>query len=485
MTATIDIGTRLEPIVDRYLIDRLDGTRLALQQPRDEGPVLRRDKPWEGLIGYFTVLKDGDTYRAYYRGKSGDGPDGAEDESTCYAESTDGSHWTKPDLGLVEIDGSRDNNVILGPESPAVRHNFGAFLDTGPAAGSFRLKALAGLFDHDQIDNTTGGMLLYGSEDGRRWQQLRDKAVIDQSHRGPMVSDTTSVPTFWSVVEGCYVAYLRDWLGPPKRPGHAGSIRWIARTTSPDLLAWTPLVKVRAEPVEHLYTSNVQPYFRAPHVSIAFPARFQKGRQVVTAEECRRLGLTPDYVEDCSDAVFMSSRGGLDFDRTFTESFIRPGIGPNNWITRTNYPATGLVPTGPHEMSLYLVHDNAQATAHLRRYSLRLDGFASVRAPYAGGEMLTRPLTFAGTRLLLNYSTSSAGSIRVELQDARGRPLPGYTLGESRELIGNHIEGEASWAGGADVGALAGRTVRLRLLMRDADLFALRFRQAGTTGANS
>ena len=233
---------------------------------------------------------------------------------------------------------------------------------------------------------------------------------------------------------------------------------------------------MRAEPVEHLYTSNVQPYFRAPHLSIAFPARFQFGRQVVTAEECRRLGLTPDYVEDCSDAVFMTSRGGLDFDRTFPESFIRPGIGPNNWITRTNYPATGLVPTGPHEMSLYLMQDNAQATAHLRRYSLRLDGFASVHAPYAGGEMVTRPLTFAGTRLLLNFSTSSAGSIRVELQDAQGRPLPGYTLGESRELIGNHIDREASWASGADVAALAGRAVRLRLLMKDADLFALRFR---------
>ena len=120
---------------------------------------------------------------------------------------------------------------------------------------------------------------------------------------------------------------------------------------------------MRAAPVEHLYTSNVQPYFRAPHLSVAFPARFQLGRQVVTAEECRRLGLTPDYVEDCSDAVFMTSRGGLDFDRTFPESFIRPGIGPNNWITRTNYPATGLVPTGPYEMSLYLMQDNAQATA--------------------------------------------------------------------------------------------------------------------------
>jgi hypothetical protein len=171
----------------------------------------------------------------------------------------------------------------------------------------------------------------------------------------------------------------------------------------------------------------------------------------------------------------MTSRGGNVFDRTFKEAFIRPGFGPENWVSRSNYPALGVVQTGPTEMSLYVKQENAQPTVHLRRYSLRLDGFASVQARYDGGEMVTRPLNFFGERLLLNFSTSAAGGIRVELQDTEGSPMPGYTLDDSNELIGNHIEREASWASGSDLSALAGRPVRLRFAMKDADMFALRF----------
>jgi hypothetical protein len=127
-------------------------------------------------------------------------------------------------------------------------------------------------------------------------------------------------------------------------------------------------------------------------------------------------------------------------------------------------------------MSLYVQHDYAQPTAHLRRYSMRLDGFVSVRAPYEGGRMTTRPFIFAGEKLLLNFSTSAAGSIRVEIQDADGTPIPGYSAAEARELIGNYIEHPASWKKGADVSALAGRPIRLHFMMKDADLYSLQFR---------
>lgn len=470
----IDISTRLEPMVDLALVDRMQETRMVLNRPRDEGPVLFNDKPWEGFIGYFTVIQDEDIYRLYYRGKATDGPEDT-DEVTCYAESTDGHVWTKPELGIVDVGGSRANNVIIGTDAPSVRHNFTPFRDTGPASGEARFKALAGLFDHDQRVCTTHGLLLYGSDDGIHWRQLQEEPVIGQEMRD-IVTDTASVPTFWSEPEQLYVCYVRDWVGPPKRAGHAGSIRWIARTTSPDLVHWSSVEKLQYDPVEHLYISQVRPYFRAPHIYVALPARFMKGRQVVTAEEAEQLGVTPDYVEDCSDAVFMTSRGGLTFDRTFKESFIRPGIGANNWVTRTNYPALGIVPTGAHEMSVYLQQDNGQPTGHLRRYSLELDRFASVNAPYDGGEMLTKPLTFDGNRMLLNFSTSSAGSIRVEVQDRAGTPIPGFGLGDAHELVGNHIEKEVAWSGGPDLAQLAGQTVRLRFVMRDADLYALRFR---------
>jgi hypothetical protein len=144
-------------------------------------------------------------------------------------------------------------------------------------------------------------------------------------------------------------------------------------------------------------------------------------------------------------------------------------------VSRTNYPALNVVQTGPAEMSFYANLDYAQASAHLRRYSLRLDGFASARAPYAGGELVTRPLTFKGSKLLLNFATSAAGGIRVEVQDEKGTPIPGFTLKDARETIGNEIERAAAWQGGEDVSALAGKAVRLRFAMKDADLFAFRF----------
>ena len=108
----IDLGTRRELFVDQHLIDHVDGAELRLVPPRDEGSVLRFDNPWEGLFcGYVTVLHDGDKFRLYYRGMPKAGGDGKADEVACYAESSDGRNWTKPNLGLFEVAGTRENNA--------------------------------------------------------------------------------------------------------------------------------------------------------------------------------------------------------------------------------------------------------------------------------------------------------------------------------------------------------------------------------------
>jgi hypothetical protein len=126
-------------------------------------------------------------------------------------------------------------------------------------------------------------------------------------------------------------------------------------------------------------------------------------------------------------------------------------------------------------MSVYVNQDYAQPTAHLRRYSLRLDGFASLHAGYLGGEMVTKPLTFSGNKLTLNFSTSAAGGVKVELQDIDGKPLPGFALDDCQEQIGNELERVVSWKGGDDVSSLAGKPVRLRFVLKDADVFAFQF----------
>lgn len=459
------LESKRELFVDDYLIDKMDGVELRMHTPVDEGPAILFDNPWEGrFCGYCTVIKDGPLYRCYYRGRPEVGADGDAGEVYCYAESADGIHWTKPSLGLYEILGSKDNNVCLANAAP-VTHNLSPFLDTNPqCASDQRYKALGGTMN--------SGLMAYVSSDGKSWKPLFDEPVITKAMVDfPYMFDSQNV-AFWSPVEKKYLCYFRVFKD---------RIRRIARTTSDDFRNWTPPVLMEYRhlggeaPIEHLYTNQTHPYFRAPHLYVAIAARFMPGRQVLTDEQAKAINVDPKYFRDTSDAIFMTTRGDGVYDRTFLSSFVRGGIGAENWVSRTNYPALNVVPTGPTEMSVYVNQNYAQPTAHLRRYSLRIDGFASVQAPYAGGELLTKPFTFTGKELSINFSTSAAGGIRFEFQDPQGKPISGFTLADCQEQIGNELDRVVAWKAGSDVSSLAGQTVRLRIALQDADLFSLQF----------
>jgi hypothetical protein len=441
-----DIGSRLELFVDDWLIERLEGAALRLHSPEPREVALPFDQPWEGTTsGYVTVLQDGDTYRLYYRGKPGNSPDGSADEVTCYAESRDGIAWRRPRLRLHEAKGTRDNNVILSSSVAPAPHNFAPFIDSRPGVpAAERYKGLV------------------------HWRKLRDAAVIDRTSH-PLYTDTSQSPAFWSEHEGCYVCYVRTWKGQPAfRKGWPGYIRWIGRTTSPDFLRWTKVVPLEMGdvPDEHHYTNQIQPYFRAPHIYVGLPFRFRPERKVV-----------PEHpYPGVSDGLFMTSRDGLHWDRRFMEAFVRPGRDRENWTERNIGLACGIVRTAPDEISVYWQEHVRHPTARLRRGALRLDGFVSVNAGYRGGSLVTRPLRFRGGELVINYATSAAGSVRVELVDEAGQSIPGRGLAESREMYGDEIEATVGWRDGSSVAAWSGRPVRLRFALTDADLYSIRFR---------
>ena len=109
------------------------------------------------------------------------------------------------------------------------------------------------------------------------------------------------------------------------------------------------------------------------------------------------------------------------------------------------YIGVGVVPTGATEISLYYMEHYRHPTIRLRRGTLRTDGFCSVHASYAGGELLTRPLVFDGAQLVVNLSTSAVGFLKVELQDADGRPLDGYHLADCPQTYGDDISRVVTW----------------------------------------
>ena len=161
----VEIGSRRELFVDHFLIEKLDGVWLKLHEPRPTPLV-----PDTPSGHYATVLKDGDLYRRYDRGGVAD-HDGDQRETTRYWESRDGIHWTKPNLGLYELNGSRDNNVIQA-NTRWFAHNFSPFLDRRPKVEKDkRFKALAGV-------HKGGGLCAFVSSDGIRWRKLQDEPVI-------------------------------------------------------------------------------------------------------------------------------------------------------------------------------------------------------------------------------------------------------------------------------------------------------------------
>jgi hypothetical protein len=242
-----------------------------------------------------------------------------------------------------------------------------------------------------------------------------------------------------------------------------GGVRFIATATSKDFLHWSERQPIDTGdgPVEHLYTNGTLPYFRAPHIYLSLAKRFMPQRKRGN--------------DGVSDAVLMSSRDGVHFDRTFREAWIRPGPIKDNWLARSNMPAWGILQTSPGELSVYYSQGYGTYTSQLRRGVLRLDGFASVSASYDGGELVTKPIRFRGTKLVLNYATSAAGSVKVEIQDTNGRPIPGWSLSDATGLYGDTTAEAYAWKKGKDVSPLAGKTVRLRFVLKDADIYSLRF----------
>jgi hypothetical protein len=453
----IDLGSRRELFVDDFLIASLQGAELKLHKPQPRDVALVCDRPWEGnTSAYYTLFADGNRFRAYYRGWHFDEKKkrAGHAEYTCYAESRDGLKFEQPALGLVDFQGSKQNNIIW---TGVGTHNFTPFKDGNPTCpAQARYKALAG--GKTKVNGKPRDCLNFlQSADGIHWS-LAAEAVITA---GAFDSQNLA---FWDSERNEYRAYWRIFTAghTDERGWKPSGVRAIRTATSKDFIHWTNQVDLTYvnSPEEHLYTNAVQPYFRAPHLFLGFPTRFQPKTQQV-------------------EPVFMTSRDGQLF-RRWPEELIPITAPKDRGGNRSNYMAWGLLqlPGDPREVSVYATEAYYTGPgSRLRRFTFRTDGFVSVRAA-AAGTLRTKPLKFAGNQLVLNIA--SRGPTRVELQDAAGKPLPGFTLDDCQPITGDHIEHVVSWTAGADLAQLAGQAVRLRFALQDADLYALRFQSPPT-----
>ena len=334
--AGIHIGSRRELLVDDHLIAALSrDAELRLHRPVPQEVALETDAPWEGnASGYVTVFQDDDRYLMYYRGwhftHDAGSLEFAHPEVVCLAESSDGINWSKPNLGLVEFDGSRNNNIILDARddsSPAI--NFVPFKDPNPdAPAAERYKALA---------NNRGykGLIALSSPDGIHWTQMRDEPVItkgyfDSQTPGLLGRRTRRIPR----------------LPPrlPPRPRHHDLC--LARLPQLDRAR---LHRLQPHPHRRALHQPGHPLLpRPPHfrrlprpATWSAPGRLPSKTCPNRSNRRMRSAARERYGAALTDGLFMSSRDGMEFN-IWPEAFIRPGLRPqDNWTYGDNYPALG------------------------------------------------------------------------------------------------------------------------------------------------
>ncbi|MEO6003698.1 MAG: hypothetical protein ABIZ04_27240 [Opitutus sp.] len=486
----IELGSRRELFVDEFLIARKSNLELKLHSPTPKEFVMVRDAPWEGSGSDFEVfIREPDVIRMYYMAAELTNADGTKLQFdpavpgrrptyACYAESKDGIHWTRPELGLFEFHGSKQNNIVWsGPQLD----NFTPFKDTNPdCPKEERYKAMVA---------GPGGLFALKSTDGLHWSTLSEQPVIT---RGKFDTQNNA---FWDPLRNTYWCYIRDFHGPDGKPttDTKTGVRDILVTTSADFRTWSEPERLTYvnSPDEALYINVVQPYFRAPHLFVGFPARYVDRTYSPAAlrslpdpaHRQRRMLFSPRYGTVLTDGLFMSSRDGRTFSRS-NEAFVGPGPQRrDNWVYGDGFVGLGLLetpaedPTAEPELSLYIHDDHWKGPTRLRRYTLRMDGFMSLHATGTPGEFVSKPVTFKGRTLTVNFATSAAGSIKVELLGANDRPLPGFSVNDCDELFGDSIDRTVTWADRSDVSALAGQPIRFRVVMRDADLYSMKFQE--------
>lgn len=436
----IDIASRIQMMVDDRMIGASQGVTLTMQAPQPREVVMRLNQGFEtNASTYFTALRDDQgQVRLYYRGNvSGQ-------EATLMAVSNDGVNFSRPSIGAYEINSSGDNNVVL---MGSRAHNLAPFLDTNPSANpDAKWKAVGG--------QGSNGLYALQSSDGIHWELAQPTPLSV-----PGLLDSQNL-AFWDNEAGLYRLYSRYY---------DGGLRAVQMSTSPDFVNWTGPVSLQYDvPLEQFYTNAIVQLPETEPAFVGFPMRFDPTRTNLPSPG--QTGVT--------DAVFISSHDGVHFDRTFAEPWIEEGYDS----TRSHMTAWGIIETSDTEWSLYSTEHYLLPTNQLRRYTVRPYGFGAIHADSTGGWFETPVVEFEGADLVLNFATGDVGEIAIEVRDADGFAIPGFTLEDSPRLNGDSLTRHVVWKSGRSLGELLGQNVKIYFEMKDANLFALSFGSLTLTG---
>ncbi len=466
----INIGTEKQVFLDGFLVDSKHNIGRRMHTPRRDGEILiAPDRRWdrdpegrgESIGSYSSVLKEDGKIRIWYDSRR------AENLRVAYAESEDGIHFKKPEIGLHEIEGSKANNIVIpGPKVA------GAAVWKDPnAPPEHRYKTQTKVYP-------SGDLQMHSSPDGIRWSLYATPEIGDK--------DTQSI-VFWDRDEGRYLIYTRKWVESDE--DQSCRFRTVRRLESDDLEEWEEEQIIMA-PDERDWSTH-EPGESSPPVDFYGAAVFPyHGVYIMLLQtfwhwvDWEKEGSGPSAI----DVQLAVSRDGKEFKRLGGR---RPfmGLGPEGrFDSRFVWAMPRPVRMGD-ELWIYYVGSNrehgpsgdldttaGEELSGIGRAVLRLDGFVSVSGGIDGGWFTTPPLRFRGDRLELNADAAGGGSVEVEMMDPDGHPIQGLSREEAVPVTYNSVHLPVEWKGDRKLGSLAGQPVRVRFYLTNADLYAFQFR---------
>jgi len=446
---------------DRWIESTYRVHRTIHQPEREwERPVLVPEHPWEFNVVtvYGTVhRRENGALQMWYLSWARMGQQTR--TFICYAESKDGFRWTKPDLGLVDFEGSKKNNIVIEFPKGALDGSTVIF-DPDDPDPKRRYKMLFYAEGKDKYADIPNGLFAAFSPDGINFN-FAERTV------SPGTGDRTNL-IFDRGAEFPYVAYTRDY--DMMRQIHG---RGIYRTQSKDFLNWS-----RPELILHPDLgddADLQFYGMG-----AFPYEgiYLGWVQVLHTEK------------DFNDLQLVVSEDNKTWQRTMPrQNFLsvgQSGRWDQRWVGFSSNP-----PIVMHE-KLWFYYEGRNY-AHNMRYplpysaigvaTLRIDGFASIDARFMSGGLTTKAINYKGESLYLNLTNRTYSGytnnppsawIKVEVQDETGKPIPGMTLAECPPLQVDSTRHQVNLPESA-LAAQRGKRIKLKFELVNSSLYSFWF----------
>src|SRR5262245_9969388 len=461
------IGHEPQLFIDLARVDKLDRVNQHFHsvQKHAANPVLRKQKPWETLYGTWgSVIFDEEEriFKAWYGGTgrpTGHTRPGFQQTRNilCYATSTDGMHWDRPELGLHEVDGSKRNNAVVGDEHhEGMAHWESVLKDPTDPNPQLRYKAI-GWSSYDW-DGPLSGIYSMTSPDGLHWTHTSEP--LFRFHPRPGSSDIGPVGDAQSLMidplRGRYVAYLRTL---PHR----------AMSESTDFIHWSPLktcIKARSDESSNMVYNHCGFVYGDQY--LGFLTYFNR-----------------DPVNPLCTVRLLTSRDGDTWDRPNDMPLIDVGdVGePDRFLNMlTGAPTIRVgdqlyiyfrslaVRHGPYEGR---DDTDRKFPGGISLATIRVDGFASLDASYDGGSVTTKPLRCRGENLRVN-AKADFGQLSAEILDEREDPIAGFTRHECNAVAADSVDQPVTWQSNNDLRELKDRIIRLRFFLKNVRLYSYR-----------